>query len=596
MNTKLNTLVVNANQDFSNIPVEYQYEGLWDLRSIIVMVNPTLGLEFIVEEVSMFNKWFNEWDVQGYKFHIWGQYNLGPVYETSDSHLNIELFLNHIKSLNWDELTTQMIDWHEDWYARENPEETWGQDVFYSVKQFIDGKWGSLTPEEIYWAESELLKVGGHMSYERDQLLNNLLRRKEALLVDLETLMDDTWESIGAPGEEEVVPVNPMGKGWDFMSRLGNDKQELFIQGKKRMALEEKQLWLAIQMLSSDFITTVRSSTVMYCNYYRNDVLDFGFGEDLSFRIARIKLARLVGKKFASESDLTKPEFEALFDTEYRSSTPFFIDKNLWGEVNKNISFWMETLWSEAFLDLLNEKNTDRLEKEEPIFLRGADIVSAVALACGVYIDELQTFCKENGFRNVLAGVFVLKNAVIDGTPGKMLPDISIKYGEWELFKLPNSDPRNLWIGNLTGCCQKIGGAGEGAVLDCWTREDCTNYAIRSGNGSIYAYFMAWMSKNGNICIDSIESRDFVPVEMVYCLTRRFVELCKEDNVDVYISNTSHGVTSEVYELLYKDENEEISDSDVDEGWFYSDLCYLNPVKGELRYSDARDGLYLVKL
>ena len=150
------------------------------------------------------------------------------------------------------------------------------------------------------------------MSYERDQLLKSLFRRKESLLVELETLMDDTWESIGVTGGEEIVPVNPMGMGWDIMYRLDNDRQELFIQGKKRLALEEKQLWLAIQMLSSDFITTVRSSTVMYCNYHRNDVLDFRFGEDLSFRIARIKLARLVGKKFASESDLTKPEFEAL--------------------------------------------------------------------------------------------------------------------------------------------------------------------------------------------------------------------------------------------------------------------------------------------
>ena len=545
----------------------------------------------------MFNEWFNEWDVQGYKFHIWGQYNLGPVYETSDSHLNIEAFLAHIKSLNWDELTTQMIDWHEDWYARENPEETWGQDVFYSVKQFVDEKWGSLTPEEIYWAESELLKVGGHMSYERDQLLNNLLRRKEALLVDLETLMDDTWESISMTNGEEVVPVNSMGRGWDFIFRLHNDKQELFIQGKKRLALEEKQLWLAIQMLSSDFITTVRRSIVMYCNYHRNDVLDFGFGEDLDFRIARIKLARLVGKRLASESDLTKPEFEALFDTEYnRSSIPFFVDKNLWGEVNKNISFWTETLWSETFLGLLSEKNTDRFEIEEPIFLKGADIVSAVALATGVYIDELQSFCRENGIKNILPGVFVLKNNLTEGMPGKMMPDISIKYGEWELFKLPNKDARNLWIGNLTGCCQKIGGAGEGAVLDCWTREDCTNYAIRSSNGSIYAYFMAWMSKDGHICIDSIESRDFVPVEMIHRLVRRFVELCKEDGVDVYISNTSHGVTSEIYELFFKDENEETSDSDIEDGWFYFDTCYLHPVLGDLKYSDARDGLYLVKL
>lgn len=595
MNTKLNTLVVSANQDFSNVSVESQYEGLQNLHSIIVMVNPTLGLQFVVEEVSMFNEWFNECDVQGYKFHIWGQYNLGPVYETSDIHLDIEAFLTHIKSLNWNELTARMIDWHEDWYARENPEEAWGQDVFYHVKQFVESRRSMLTVEDIYWAESQLLKVGGHMSYERDELLKDLFNRKEVYLVDVDILADNAFWSAESCGGENIVPVNSMGKGWDFMNRLDNDRQELFIQGKKRMALEEKQLWLAIQMLASDSITTVRRGTVMYCNYYKNDVLDFGFGEDLCFRIARIKLARLVGKKLASESDLTKPEFEALFDTEYRSSTPFFIDKNLWGEVNKNISFWMETLWSEAFLSLLSEKNDERLEKEEPIFLKGADIVSAIALACGVYIDELQTFCKKNGIKNILAGVFVLKNAVIDGTPGKMLPDISIKYGEWELFKLPNNDPRNLWIGNLTGCCQKIAGVGEGAVLDCWTREDCTNYAIRSSNGSIYAYFMAWVSKDGYICIDSIESRDFVPVEMIHRLVRRFVKLCKEDGVDVYISNTSHGVTSEIYELFSEDKNEEISDSDIEDGWFYSDLCYLNPIRGELRYSDARDGLYLAK-
>lgn len=589
--TKLNTLIVNANQSFKNVPAEYQYEGLQNLHSIIVMVSPDLGLQFVVEEISMFNEWFNEWDVQGYKFHIWGQYNLGPVYETSDIHLDIEAFLTHIKSLNWNELTARMIDWHEDWYARENPEEAWGQDVFYHVKQFVESRRSMLTVEDIYWAESQLLKVGGHMSYERNELLKDLFNRKEVYLVDVDILVDNAF---GSAEYDNIVHVNSMGKGWDFMNRLDNDKQELFIQGNKRMALEEKQLWLAIQMLASDSITTVRRGTVMYCNYYKNDVLDFGFGEDLGFRIARIKLARLVGKKLASEPDLTKPEFEALFDTEYRSSTPFFVDKNLWGEVNKNIEFWMETLWSEVFLSLLSEKNTERLEREEPIFLKGADIISAVALATGVYIDELQTFCKKNGIKNVLAGVFVLKNAVIDGTPGKMLPDISIKYGEWELFKLPNNDPRNLWIGNLTGCCQKIGGVGEGAVLDCWTREDCTNYAIRSSNGSIYAYFMAWVSKDGYICIDSIESRDFVPAEMIYRLVRRFVKLCKEDGVDVYISSTSYGVTKEVRELFST--NETISDDDVEDGWFYSDICYLNPIRGELRYSDATYGLYLAKL
>ena len=347
-------------------------------------------------------------------------------------------------------------------------------------------------------------------------------------------------------------------------------------------------------MMTTDSITTVYRGMTMPCRYHRNDVLDFGLSESLNYRIARIKLARLVGKRLAGESDLSEPEYEALLSTEFKSSIQLFVDKNLWGEVNKNIEFWMETLWSDTFIDLLTQINIDRVHSDEPIFLKGADIVTAIALATGVYIDELQAFCKENGIKNILSGVFAIKNTVIDVIPGKMLPDLSIGRGEWELFKLPNSDSRNLWIGDLVGCCQKIGGAGEGAVFDCWTREDCANYAIRSSSGSIYAYFMAWVSKEGYICIDSIESRDFVPVNIIYGLVRRFVKLINEDGVDVYISSTSYGVTEEVRELFST--NEEISESDIEDEWFYSDICYLNPAKGELKYSDARDGLYLAKL
>lgn len=591
--SKLSTLVLDVNQSFSGIRREDLYFKAQDLHSIIVMVNNSLGIQFIVEEKTIYNDWFDDREPLGFEVFIWDQYYLGPVFESKETHLDIEEVLNHIKDLNWDDLSAKMSDWHEDWYARENPEETWGQDVFYSVKQVVEAKRSLLTVDDIYWAESELLKVGGHMSYERDKLLKDLFNKKEVYLVDTNILIDSAFGSAESSESESVVPVNSMCRGWDFMNRLDLKEGELFIQGKKRLAFEGKQLWLAIQMLATDPITTVYHGVTMPCRYHRNDVIDFGIGDSLNHRIARIKLARLVGKKLASEADLSKSEFEALFDTEYKSYIPFFIDKNLWGEVNKNIEFWMETLWDETFIDLLTQMNIDRIYADEPIFLRGADIISAVALATGVYIDKLQAFCKENGLKNILAGVFSLKNTVIDAIPGKMLPDISVKQGEWELFKLPNSDARNLWIGNLVGCCQKIGGAGEGAVLDCWTREDCTNYAIRSDSGSIYAYFMAWVSKDGHICIDSIEARDFVPVNIIYGLVRRFVKFFNEDGVDVYISSTSHGVTEEVRELFSK--NETISDSDED-GWFYSDICYLNPTRGELRYSDARDGLYLAKL
>lgn len=592
--SKLSTLVLDVNESFSGIGREDLYFKAQDLHSIIVMVNNSLGIQFIVEEKTIYNDWFDDREPLGFEVFIWDQYYLGPVFESKETHLDIEEVLNHIKALDWDDLSAKMSDWHEDWYARENPEETWGQDVFYSVKQVVEAKGSLLTVDDIYWAESELLKVGGHMSYERDKLLKDLFNKKEVYLVDTNILIDSAFGSAESSESESVVPVNSMCRGWDFMNRLDLKEGELFIQGKKRLAFEGKQLWLAIQMLATDPITTVYHGVTMPCRYHRNDVIDFGIGDSLNHRIARIKLARLVGKKLASEADLSKSEFEALFDTEYKSYIPFFIDKNLWGEVNKNIEFWMETLWDETFIDLLTQMNIDRIYADEPIFLRGADIISAIALATGVYIDKLQAFCKENGLKNILAGVFSLKNTVIDAIPGKMLPDISVKQGEWELFKLPNSDARNLWIGNLVGCCQKIGGAGEGAVLDCWTREDCANYAIRSDSGSIYAYFMAWVSKDGHICIDSIEARDFVPVNIIYGLVRRFVKFFNEDGVDVYISSTSHGVTEEVRELFST--NETISDSDIEDGWFYSDICYLNPARGELRYSDARDGLYLAKL
>ena len=589
--SKLNTLIISLNETFAGIGREDLHFKACNLHSIIVKVSDSLGLQFIVEEKTIYNDWFDDWEPLGFQVFIYGQYHLGPVFESKDTHLDVEEVLSHLKSLDWDYLSAKMVDWHEDWYARENPEETWGQDTFYCVKQFVEAKRGLITTEDIYWAESQLLKVGGHMSYERNELLMSLFNKKEVLLVDIDILEDN---SFGSTGGEGIVPVNSMGRGWDFMNRLDLKEGELFLQGKKRLAFEGKQLWLAIQMLTTDPITTVYRGMTMPCRYHRNDALDFGLSESLNYRIARVKLARLVGKRLAGESDLSEPEFEALFSTESKSSIPFFVDKNLWGEVNKNIEFWMETLWGDTFIDILTQINIDRVHSDEPIFLKGADIVSAIALATGVYIDELQAFCRENGVKNILSGVFAIKNAVIDVVPGKMLPDLSINSGEWELFKLPNSEAKNLWIGDLVGCCQKIGGAGEGAVLDCWTREDCTNYAIRSSSGSIYAYFMAWVSKDGDICIDSIESRDFVPVNIIYGLVRRFVKLLNEEGVDVYISSTSHGVTEEVRELFST--NEEISDSDIEEGWFYSDICYLIPTKGELRYSDARDGLYLAKI
>ena len=272
--SKLSTLILDVNQSFSGIGREDLYFKAQDLHSIIVKVNSSLGVQFIIEEKTMFNDLFNDWEPLGFQVFIWGQYYLGPVFESKETHLDIEGVLNHIKDLDWDDLSAKMSDWHEDWYARENPEETWGQDVFYSVKQVVEAKRSLLTVDDIYWAESELLKVGGHMSYERDELLKDLFNKKEVYLVDINILADSAFGPVESCRDENIVPVNSTGKGWDFMNRLDLREGELFIQGKKRMAFEGKQLWLAIQMLATDPITAVYRGMTTPCRYHRNDVID----------------------------------------------------------------------------------------------------------------------------------------------------------------------------------------------------------------------------------------------------------------------------------------------------------------------------------
>jgi hypothetical protein len=121
------------------------------------------------------------------------------------------------------------------------------------------------------------------------------------------------------------------------------------------------------------------------------------------------------------------------------------------------------------------------------------------------------------------------------GWPKKMhdhLPFVVVGDEQKEYFfvKLPVDDKRALILGDITECCQSIGGDSHNCVMDGITRANNGFYVllkrIKNGNASpllslnppkinhqdfrIIAQSYAWKSKTGNLCFDSFEAIDHV--------------------------------------------------------------------------------------
>lgn len=93
------------------------------------------------------------------------------------------------------------------------------------------------------------------------------------------------------------------------------------------------------------------------------------------------------------------------------------------------------------------------------------------------------------------------------GWPKKMednLPDVSVIHENFTLSKLPASDKRVLILGDITDCCQSIGGQGEACVKDASEYSDNGIYILKDKN-KIIGQAYGWISQSGNLCLDSFE-------------------------------------------------------------------------------------------
>jgi len=92
---------------------------------------------------------------------------------------------------------------------------------------------------------------------------------------------------------------------------------------------------------------------------------------------------------------------------------------------------------------------------------------------------------------------------------------------------LPRNDPRGLFIGNYTDCCQKIGGAGEVVAIHSQTSPNAAIFVIEYQD-NIIAQSWVFNDENDNVIFDNIES-DFSGLEFKFeDLMRIIVNIYKE--------------------------------------------------------------------
>ena len=148
-------------------------------------------------------------------------------------------------------------------------------------------------------------------------------------------------------------------------------------------------------------------------------------------------------------------------------------------------------------------------------------------------------------------------------------PAIELSVGSVSMELLPKNDPINLYIGEFTSCCQKLGSVGEKVCTDGWNDKYSVNYVFKSvTSGKIIAHAWVWEDIEGNYVIDSLEGRAHADISDIASLVFSFAKECKKTlGNSVRISKTGYGMTSDVISKLNLSEQTVCLESSTEYGY-----------------------------
>lgn len=125
---------------------------------------------------------------------------------------------------------------------------------------------------------------------------------------------------------------------------------------------------------------------------------------------------------------------------------------------------------------------------------------------------------------------------------------------DWQFLKLEANDIRGPLLGQLSGCCQHLSGAGADSARH-GVESPYSAFYVVTFRERIYAQSWAWLNVVGGVVFDSIESRFRSPseVEPVAKLFKAALEAFSKMPLGisaVYLGCTHSGITNEVKKLL----------------------------------------------
>jgi hypothetical protein len=137
--------------------------------------------------------------------------------------------------------------------------------------------------------------------------------------------------------------------------------------------------------------------------------------------------------------------------------------------------------------------------------------------------EKVAQFAYDRAAENPALALLCIENAVTEDDFEKALelstkapaikdvPDITI---EGEAFDMPGAtfrrldagDVRGLFLGELTDCCQSIGGQGAECAEYGYTSKNSGFYVVENAKGRVVGQTWAWRGKKGELVFDSLET------------------------------------------------------------------------------------------
>ena len=138
--------------------------------------------------------------------------------------------------------------------------------------------------------------------------------------------------------------------------------------------------------------------------------------------------------------------------------------------------------------------------------------VAQFAYSAGERNPALADFCLRHGISDRDFGAALTLIDARTAKAGRRIPDASVDGAAFDkpgyrFRKLPAGDPRGLFLGEITDCCQSIGNVGNDCAVHGFTSADGGFYVVEKiETGDIVAQSWAWRGTRGELVLDSLEA------------------------------------------------------------------------------------------